>query len=82
MSLMDHTIYRVETIIVGGCSCALRDELLACQHPTESVGESVHMDGNYVFDSSLEHSITSYTKRLCMELVDSYPNAQMFIFNP
>jgi hypothetical protein len=80
--LSDHTLYNVETLVVGRCSTALRDELIACQHPTEDYGESVHMDGDYVFDASLDDSMTPSTRGLLNELVDSFPNTHLFIFNP
>lgn len=80
--LIDHSIYTAETTIVGNCSCALRDELIACQHRAESVGEAVHMDADYVFDANLDDSMTPDTRALLSELINSYPNSQMFIFNP
>lgn len=80
--LTDHTLYHVQTLVVGRCSSALRDELIACQHPTEDYGESVHMDGDYVFDASLDDSMSRDTKQLLNELIDNYPNTNLFVFNP
>ena len=80
--LSDYSIYTVETTVVGGTSCAFRDELIACQHPTEDYGESVHMDGDYVFDASLDDFVESSTRQVLRELLNAYPNTKQFIFNP
>jgi hypothetical protein len=80
--LSDYSIYTVETTVVGGTSCAFRDELIACQHPTEDYGESVHMDGDYVFDASLDEYLTIVTRRTLRELINAYPNTHLFVFNP
>jgi len=60
---------------VTGTTSALRDELIECQHPTEDFASVVHMDGDYVFDASIDDSISSETRQVLKELV-------MFTFTP
>lgn len=82
MLINDLTIYTTETVTVGGTTAAFRDELIACQHPTEDYGDAVHMDGDYVFDASLDESLNANTRLVMRYLVNEYPNAYLFVFNP
>lgn len=74
--------YTHQTTVVMGVTCAMRDELIACQHPAESYGESVHMDSDYVFDASVDDSISSETRQELKELIDYDFSSELFIFNP
>ena len=71
-----------ETTTVQETPASMRDELLACQHPTDSVGDEVHMDADYVFDASVDDSVNQDTRDLCTQVLREKPNSYMFIFMP
>jgi hypothetical protein len=80
--LKDLRTYNYKGTAVLSIPASIRDELISCQHNAESVGECVHMEADYVFDASLDDSLTPQTKNLCMELVREFPSTEVFTFNP
>ena len=74
--------YTFKATSVTGTTSALRDELIGCQHPSEDFGSVVHMDGDYVFDASIDDSISSETRQVLKELVAGFPDTEMFTFTP
>jgi len=65
-----------------GIPASIRDELISCQHNAESVGDCVHMSADYVFDASLDESLTPQTMNLCKELVREFSTTETFTFYP
>jgi len=69
-----------ETTIVQEVPASVRDELLACQHPSTSIGDEVHMDSDYVFDASVDDGLTSATREWCKQVLEARPETLLFIF--
>jgi hypothetical protein len=82
LSLSDLRTSTHETTSVSGTPASFRDELIACQHPTEDYGDAVHMAADYVFDASLDDYVEPETRRILRDLINAYPNSYLFVFYP
>lgn len=69
------------TTAVSGVTSAIRDDLIASQHPTSDNNDEVTIDSDYMFDASIDDSVSSDTKELCTYLLKEHPNTETFVLS-
>lgn len=65
----------------NGVPAAMVDELIACQHPTDNYRSSVKMEADYVFDASVDDSISIELRDFLKQIQKEYPDTGEFEFN-
>jgi len=81
LNLDDLRPYTFTVVGFNSVPAAIVDELIACQHPTNDYRSSVKMEADYVFDASVDDSISIELREFLKQVLKRFSDTDEFEFN-